>query len=235
MGSTGCSGRMPRCAPPIRRAFASKVTSRRRPEAAALSKAPMFAAPVPLVGRFSLGGGNPMASDGQKDNVRGIAMHFQLPDGSVSDLLLISAPIFVAKTPEQFLELLQTVATEGQGPRSTPSSRPIPDSTRQKALAQGARDAGELRHRPTISGCTPSSDQRQGRSPAGQMEGGAGRRLQRPHRRGRGGKGHGFLRGRAQRPVRQGPGRASICSPSSASRAIRTTIRRPNGRPTARA
>jgi catalase len=82
------------------------------PEAAALSKSPVFAAPVPLVGRFSLGGGNPMASDGQKDNVRGIAMHFQLPDGGTSDLLLISAPIFVAKTPEEFVELLKTVATK---------------------------------------------------------------------------------------------------------------------------
>ena len=53
-----------------------------------------------------------MASDGQKDNVRGIAMHFQLPDGGTSDLLLISAPIFVAKNAEQFVELLKTVATK---------------------------------------------------------------------------------------------------------------------------
>ena len=101
-------------------------------EAAGLSKAPMFAAPVPLVGRFSLGGGNPMASDGQKDNVRGIAMHFQLPDGSVSDLLLISAPIFVAKTPEQFLELLRTVATKDAA-KIDAFFKANPDSTRQKA------------------------------------------------------------------------------------------------------
>ena len=101
-------------------------------EAAALSKAPMFAAPVPLVGRFSLGGGNPMASDGQKDNVRGIAMHFQLPDGSVSDLLLISAPIFVAKTPEQFLELLRTVATKDKT-KIDAFFTANPDSTKQKA------------------------------------------------------------------------------------------------------
>ncbi len=101
-------------------------------EAAALSKAPMFAAPVPLVGRFSLGGGNPMASDGQKDNVRGIAMHFQLPDGSVSDLLLISAPIFVAKTPEQFLELLRTVATKDTA-KIDAFFKANPNSTRQKA------------------------------------------------------------------------------------------------------
>jgi catalase len=101
-------------------------------DAAALSKAPMFAAPVPLVGRFSLGGGNPMASDGQKDNVRGIAMHFQLPDGAVSDLLLISAPIFVAKTPEQFLELLRTVATKDAA-KIDAFFKANPDSTRQKA------------------------------------------------------------------------------------------------------
>lgn len=82
------------------------------PEAAGLSKAPQFAAPVPLVGRFSLGGGNPAASDGQKDNVRGIALHFQLPDGNNSDLLMISAPIFAAKTPEDFLALLTAVASK---------------------------------------------------------------------------------------------------------------------------
>ena len=102
------------------------------PEAAALSKAPMFAAPVPLVGRFSLGGGNPMASDGQKDNVRGISMHFQLPDGSVSDLLLISAPVFVAKTPEIFLELLRTVATKDKA-KIDAFFKANPDSTKQKA------------------------------------------------------------------------------------------------------
>lgn len=82
------------------------------PEAAGLSKAPQFGAPVPLIGRFSLGGGNPAASDSQKDNVRGIALHFQLPDGSNSDLLMISAPIFVAKTPEDFLALLTAVASK---------------------------------------------------------------------------------------------------------------------------
>jgi catalase len=73
-----------------------------------------------------------MASDGQKDNVRGIAMHFQLPDGAVSDLLLISAPIFVAKTPEQFLELLRTVATKDAA-KIDAFFKANPDSTRQKA------------------------------------------------------------------------------------------------------
>jgi catalase len=102
------------------------------PEAASLTKAPQFAAPVPLVGRFSLGGGNPMASDSQKDNVRGIAMHFQLPDNSVSDLLLISAPVFVAKTPEEFVELLKTVATKDKD-KIGAFFKAHPGSTRQGA------------------------------------------------------------------------------------------------------
>ena len=102
------------------------------PEAASLSKAPQFAAPVPLIGRFSLGGGNPMASDSQKDNVRGFAMHFQLPDGSNSDLLLISAPIFAAKTPEDFLALLTAVASKDKD-KIGAYFKEHPESTRQGA------------------------------------------------------------------------------------------------------
>ena len=102
------------------------------PEAAALTTSPVFAAPVPLIGRFSLGSGNPMASDGEKDNARGIAMHFQLPDGGTSDLLLVSVPIFVAKTPEQFLELLKTVATKDEEKIDT-FFKANPDSAKQGA------------------------------------------------------------------------------------------------------
>ena len=102
------------------------------PEATKLTKATPFAAPVPLVGRYSLGGGNPQASDGQKDNVRGIAMHFQLPDGSNSDLLLVSAPIFAAKDPDQFLELLRTVAS-GDKEKIDAFFKANPNTTKQKA------------------------------------------------------------------------------------------------------
>lgn len=102
------------------------------PEAASLSKAPQFSASVPLVGRFSLGGGNPAASDSQKDNVRGIALHFKLPDGGNSDLLMISAPIFGARTPEQFLELLQTVAGKDKE-KIDAFFKAHPETTRQKA------------------------------------------------------------------------------------------------------
>lgn len=85
------------------------------PEAPTLTKSPQFAAPVPVVGRFSLGGGNPMAPDSQQDNTRGFALHYNLPDRGTTDLMMISAPVFVAKTPEQFLTLLRTVAPGPDG------------------------------------------------------------------------------------------------------------------------
>jgi len=81
-------------------------------EAPNYTKAPHFAAPVPLIARFSLGGGNPEEADNGKGAVRGIAIHFDLGKGNVTDLLMISAPVFVARSPEQFLNLLTTVATK---------------------------------------------------------------------------------------------------------------------------
>ena len=106
-------------------------------EAAALSKSPQFAAPVPLVGRFSLGGGNPAASDAQQDNTRGMALHFNLADGGTTDLVLLSAPVFVAKTPEKFLEFLKTVAPGPDGKQDADKIAAFfeanPESTRQAA------------------------------------------------------------------------------------------------------
>ena len=83
-------------------------------EAASLSKAPQFTQGLgrPVVGRFSMGSGIPDASNAQKDNARGLALHFDLGKGNTTDLVLISAPVFLAKNPEDFLQLLQTVATK---------------------------------------------------------------------------------------------------------------------------
>jgi len=114
------------------------------PEAAMLTKAPHFVSktPVGVIGRFSMGGGNPDAPNAQKDNVRGIAMHFDLGQGNTTDLLLISAPVFAAKDPDQFLKLLTAVASKDkdkiaayfkENPNSTRAAqwlnaRPVPAS-----------------------------------------------------------------------------------------------------------
>lgn len=80
-------------------------------EAPSYTKAKQFAGPVPVIARFSMGGGNPDAPNTQKDNARGFALHFDLGGGATSDMVMISAPVFLARSPEQFLTLLQTVAS----------------------------------------------------------------------------------------------------------------------------
>lgn len=102
------------------------------PDAATLSKAPQFAKPVPIIGRFSLGGGNPQAPDNAKDNVRGLALRFDLGNGATSDLVTISAPVFFVKTPELFVELLKTVASGDQDKKKA-FFEAHPESTRQAA------------------------------------------------------------------------------------------------------
>lgn len=103
-------------------------------EAATLSKAPHLAGkgPWPVVGRFSMGGGNPASPNAQKDNARGLALHFDLGDDNQTDMVLISAPIFAAKSPAKFLELLQTVATKDKE-KIDAFFAANPESTRQKA------------------------------------------------------------------------------------------------------
>ncbi len=83
------------------------------PDAAALTKAPHFNSktPVGVIARFSMGGGDPNASNAAKDNVRGLAIHFDLGKDNTTDLVMISAPMFNVRDPDQFLKLLTTVAT----------------------------------------------------------------------------------------------------------------------------
>ncbi len=106
-------------------------------EAPSLTKAPHFAGPVPVIARFSMGGGNPAAADNQKDNSRGLAVHFDLGKGTTTDLVMLSAPVFVAKTPEQFVELLKTVAPGPDGKQDKDKIdaffKAHPESTRQGA------------------------------------------------------------------------------------------------------
>jgi catalase len=73
----------------------------------ALSSAAVFSGDkVPVIARFSVGGGNPKASDKSK-SVRGLALQFNLPDGSQWLSASISAPMFFVSKPEQFVPFLQ--------------------------------------------------------------------------------------------------------------------------------
>jgi catalase len=93
----------------------------------ALSSASVFSgAAIPVIARFSVGGGNPKAPDNARSQ-RNMALQFNLPGGEVWQMGNISAPIFGAATPEQFLGRLESLAPDAETKK--------PDADKIKAFA----------------------------------------------------------------------------------------------------
>jgi catalase len=96
------------------------------PEARALSVSSAFSGkPVPVVVRFSVGGANPKAPDNAKTQ-RNLALRFDLPKGEQWFMGNISAPVFGASNPEQFLGLLMS--------RQPDPATKMPDPAKVKAF-----------------------------------------------------------------------------------------------------
>ena len=91
-----------------------------------LSKAAPFAQTVPVLGRFSMGGGKPNIPDATKSAPRGFALRLGEADGPHTDLVMISAPVFFASTAAQMLGFLEARA---------PSADGKPDQEKIKAFA----------------------------------------------------------------------------------------------------
>jgi catalase len=71
-----------------------------------LSKAVVFReGRVPVIGRFSLSGGEPYVAD-MPDTVRGLGLEFSLPDGELWRTAMINLPVFPVRTPQAFYEQL---------------------------------------------------------------------------------------------------------------------------------
>jgi catalase len=60
---------------------------------------------VPVIGRFSLGEGQPDVAD-TPGAVRGLGLQFSLPNGEVWRTTMINLPVFLFRTPEAFYERL---------------------------------------------------------------------------------------------------------------------------------
>jgi catalase len=76
------------------------------PAAAKLSRSALFSGKaVPVVARFSLGGGNPQIPD-TAVTVRGMALEFRLPAGNLQHITMINTPTFPVARPAEFNELL---------------------------------------------------------------------------------------------------------------------------------
>jgi catalase len=82
------------------------------PAAASLSRAPHFGGDaVPVLARFSTGGGNPDGHDARRE-ARGMAVKLRLPNGEETDILATTAPTFIVRTPEEFLDVLRLRAPD---------------------------------------------------------------------------------------------------------------------------
>jgi catalase len=96
-------------------------------EARALSSASAFSGrPVPVLVRFSVGGANPKAPDNAKSQ-RNLALQFNLPGGEQWQMGNISAPVFGASSPQQFLGRLASLQPD-------PATK-MPDPAKVKAFA----------------------------------------------------------------------------------------------------
>ena len=83
-------------------------------EGRALSVASAFSGkPVPVVARFSMGGGNPKAPENVKSQ-RQMSLQFDLPGGETWLMGNISAPVFFAATPQQFLDRLVALTPDAE-------------------------------------------------------------------------------------------------------------------------
>ena len=81
-------------------------------EGAALSKASIFkAGRVPVIGRFSLSGGQPFVTDAPQ-TVRGLGLRFMPSDGEEWRTAMINLPLFPVRTPQAFYEQLVASAPD---------------------------------------------------------------------------------------------------------------------------
>ncbi|HEX8065476.1 MAG TPA: catalase family peroxidase [Thermoleophilaceae bacterium] len=73
-------------------------------EAAELTPAAhMQGDPVRVTVRFSNGSGDPGAPDGERTDGRGMAIKLYLPDGSTTDVIGLTLPVFFVRDPEAFI------------------------------------------------------------------------------------------------------------------------------------
>jgi catalase len=117
-------------------------------EAAALSRSALFSGKnVPVVARFSLGGGSPDVPDAAPAP-RGMALEFHLPGSALQHITMIDVPIFAATTPASFRDAIIAAKPD---PKTG-----MPDPEKLRAYAASHPDAAALNelashHTPTAN------------------------------------------------------------------------------------
>lgn len=92
---------------------------------------------VPVVARFSIGGGNPKASDKSR-SVRGLALQFKPANGEQWLTANISAPVFFVARPEQFAPFLEARTPDPATGKPDPAKLKAFNDANPETLLQAA-------------------------------------------------------------------------------------------------
>jgi catalase len=104
-------------------------------DAAALSRSALFSGKtVPVVARFSLGGGNPEEPDAGPAP-RGMALEFRLPGGALQHITMLDAPIFATASPASFRDLLLAAKPDPKTGQPDPEKLKAYAATHPDAMA----------------------------------------------------------------------------------------------------
>jgi catalase len=122
-------------------------------QGATLSKASLFQpGRVPIIGRFSLAGGQPFAADAPH-TVRGLGIRFKPRDGEEWRTAMINLPVFTVRTPQAFNDQLLALAPDPATGK--------PDPARMQAFLakypESAKAMQVIRTHPMSSGFENSS------------------------------------------------------------------------------
>jgi catalase len=118
-----------------------------------LSKAAVFkSGRVPVIGRFSLAGGNPFQAD-EPASVRGLGLQFSPPDAEPWRTAMIILPVFPVRTPEAFYEQLLASAPDPK------TGKPDPEKMKSFLARhpESERALGIIKNRPISSGFVNST------------------------------------------------------------------------------
>jgi catalase len=104
-------------------------------EAAQLSRSALFDGNrIEVIGRFSVAGGDPSASDSER-SPRGMALEFRLKGGHLHHITMIDTPMFFARTPSTFLDKFLAISRDvetGKADNLTAFMKQHPDNAAQE-------------------------------------------------------------------------------------------------------
>ena len=104
-------------------------------DARALSRSTLFSGKaIPVVARFSLGGGSPEVPDAAPAP-RGMALEFHLPGGALQHITMIDAPIFAAASPASFRDAILAAKPDPKTGKPDPEKLQAYAATHPDAMA----------------------------------------------------------------------------------------------------